>query len=228
MQPYFFPYLGYFQLIHSVDKFIFYDDVNFIKGGWINRNLLYNNNKAGYFTLRLSNPSPNRKINSIEILDNIDTLRKTLIQTYRKAPFFEIGLSIFEKSIYSGKKRISEINIESIINIANYLELPILFYRSSEYCKELNDLMGENRIISICSEFKADQYINMINGKSLYNKENFRKRGIDLLFLEPVLVPYKQYDQNFKSGLSVIDALMFNSPQEMQRLISSYKVLKNA
>jgi hypothetical protein len=228
MQPYFFPYLGYFQLINSVDIFVFYDDVNFIKGGWINRNLLYRNNKNGYFTLRLNKSSSNKKINNIEILDNRESLRKTLTQTYKKAPYFETVMTIFEKSIYSPNNRISEINIESITLIANYLDLPVLFYKSSEYCPQTIGQTKESRIITICSELKADKYINMINGNTLYNKENFKKEGIDLLFLEPVLVPYKQFDQEFKSGLSIIDALMFNSPREIQKLISSYRISGDA
>ncbi len=227
MQPYFFPYLGYFQLINSVDKFVFYDDVNFIKGGWINRNIIYDNNKNGYFTLKLKKSSPNRKIREIEILDNSEILKKTLIHTYKRAPYFEIVFDIFEKSINSGSNNISEININSIISIARYLDVKVDFYKCSEYCHYTIGQTRESRIISICSYFYSDEYVNMIKGHNLYNKNNFMRKGIQLLFLEPILKQYRQFGQNFKPGLSIIDALMFNSPSEIKELISLYNIIRN-
>ena len=227
MQPYFFPYLGYFQLINFADIFVFYDDVNYIKGGWINRNIILNNNKNGYFTLCLNKSSSNKKIKDIEILDNKDHLLKALIHTYKKTPYFDIVISIFEQSLYSGKKRISEINYDAIVNITNYLDLQKEFYKSSEVCPQFSTQSREDRIISICLKFNADQYINMINGRDLYSNEIFEEHGINLVFFEPILIPYRQFDKNFRSGLSIIDALMFNSPQEIRVLLTTYKLYEN-
>ena len=123
MQPYLFPYIGYYQLVASVDVFVFYDDVNSIKGGWINRNKILTNNKHGYFTIPLKRSSPNKKINEIESLGDNKKLKKTINQTYSKAPYFNYVYPRVNNIFEAGERRISELSIQSVITVFDYLKL---------------------------------------------------------------------------------------------------------
>ncbi|MCF8222788.1 MAG: WbqC family protein [Bacteroidales bacterium] len=132
MQPYFFPYIGYYQLVAAVDVFVFYDDVSFIKGGWINRNRILSNNKNGYFTLPLQKSSSNRRINEILSLDYSNNLDKTIKQTYSKAPYFHDVYPLLRSIIFSEENSISEISRRSITNVIKHLGLEKEFLVSSE------------------------------------------------------------------------------------------------
>lgn len=224
MQPYFFPYLGYFQLINAVDKFVFYDDVNYIKGGWINRNKILGNNKNGYFTLKVQKASSNKLIKDIKIGNNREILLKTIYYTYSNAPYFKPVYSICCDILKSKYDNIAEINVYSIQKISQYLNLKTSFYKSSSIVYKLSYEKREDRIISICNLFNADKYINMLNGQTLYDRNYFQGKNIELLFLHPVFLPYRQFKAPFREGLSVIDALMFNNPEKMLELVSCFKL----
>ena len=225
MQPYFFPYIGYYQLVAAVDVFVFYDDVNFIKGGWINRNKILNNNKNGYFTLPLSKSSSYKRINEIVRLDNHSNLDKTIIQTYNKAPYFDDVYPIISKILESDEDRISQLSIQSIKSIFHYLEIEKSFILSSEMYPETKNLKKQDRIIEICKKLGAEQYINSYKGKKLYSKEYFKKQGLSINYLRPGIVPYRQYGSNFKEGLSIIDVLMFNKPEMVKEMMFSYNIV---
>lgn len=121
MQPYFFPYIGYFQLIQAADKFVFYDDVNFIKNGWINRNRILLNSQPAYITVQLKGASSFKQINHVEFTDNREKIRKTIEQAYKKAPYFDSAWPVINECLAFKTNLISELAIHSVIQVSKYL-----------------------------------------------------------------------------------------------------------
>lgn len=224
MQPYFFPYVGYFQLINAVDKFIFYDDVNFIKRGWINRNKILINNEAHYLTIQLKGASQNKPINEIEILDNRFKLLKTIQLSYAKAPYFEYVFPVIEKCLNADISIIGELAITSVQEVCKYLEINTVFEKSGTDYPETKSLDRTERIISICNSNKADTYINAIGGKDIYTTDIFALRNIQLFFIKPNNVAYKQFGDDFVPWLSIIDLMMFNERLAITNLLNQYNL----
>lgn len=212
MQPYLFPYIGYFQLVAAVDKFVFYDDVNFIKNGWINRNRLLISGDVRYLTIPLSGASPFLKINQIQIMANGAWRKKmsaAVRQSYAKAPHFDVIYNLFSEIVFSDELSISELAKQSVIAISKYLGLPTQFIMSSSIYGNSN-LNGESRVLDICRREIACQYYNLPGGKELYQEDLFKLNGIELQFIDPRLTAYRQLSEQFYPGLSMIDVLMHN------------------
>jgi hypothetical protein len=226
MQPYFFPYIGYFQLINAVDKFIFYDDVNFINKGWINRNRILLNGIDHMFTLALKHASQNKLINQITICKNNDKIIQTIKQAYLKAPYFEdvfpLILQVFGKM--NELINISKIAEISVITVSNYLNLSTFFTNSSEKYSHTKNLSREKRLITICQENSADTYINPSGGKVLYTHDNFKEYGIKLFYIKNNINPYKQFSNDFISRLSIIDVMMFNDKKTITKFLNNYEL----
>ena len=177
MQPYFLPYLGYFQLLKSVDTFVFFDDVYFIKRGWINRNSILVQGKACRFTIPLDKASQNLSIQDIRLhVDEYPRWRekflKTVEQTYRTAPYFKQGFMLIKNLLHEESFTIAELAISSIRMIADYLDINTKILRSSslDYQREGN---GEYKIVSICNLLQASTYVNAIGGINLYDQRSF-------------------------------------------------------
>ncbi|MGX9985360.1 WbqC family protein [Soonwooa sp.] len=229
MQPYIFPYIGYFQMIKVVDTFVFYDDVNFIKQGWINRNNILLGNKAYLFTVPLD--SANSFVEIKETLINKKLYKdwrekflKTLYQNYKKAPFFSETWQILESVFNQDVNTINELAILSIKQIAQYLELKTNFKIASESFQN-RQLERQNRLIDICQREQAQHYINAIGGQALYKKEDFITQGIKLDFIKSKPIQYKQFNNDFVPWLSIIDILMFNSVEEVNFMLDQYELL---
>jgi len=219
MQPYLFPYIGYFQLINAVDTFVIYDDVNYIKQGWINRNRILMNNASHYFTLSLKEASSFKKICEIEVGTNIEKLKKTLLQVYCKAPYFAATFSLLHEILDCQDTNLSHFVTNSLQKISRYIGIETKFVVSSE----LNiscDLCGQDRVIKINEHFHADTYINAIGGKELYSREAFAKHNIKLQFLKTDAIEYKQFSREFIPNLSIIDVLMFNSLDSVREFLN--------
>jgi WbqC-like protein len=229
MQPYIFPYIGYYQLINAVDKFVIYDDVNYINKGWINRNNLLVNGKAFLFTVPLKEASQNKLINQIEVNEKESWAKKflkTIEQTYKKAPHFENTFSLVSNIINSPAKGIQELALLSLKSISAYFDIDIKtqFVDSSSIYQNAN-LKAQERILDICQKEKAGHYINPIGGMTIYSNELFERSGIKLSFLKTIPVPYTQFDNEFVPYLSIIDVLMFNSKAEAIELINQYELI---
>lgn len=227
MQPYFFPYLGYFQLVKAVDHFVFYDDVNFIKGGWINRNRILVNKEPKYFGVQMKGASSFKKINEIEIDLNSKNIRKllnTIQQNYSKAPFFKETLKIVENVLSSDNNLLSGLAGESVKQVSNYLGIKSTFHFSSFLKNNYIDKEREERIISIVLDFKDDEYINASGGIKLYNKEHFKRSGIQLKFIHPTLSKYQKNNSDFVPGLSIIDVLMHSSKEDILIMLDNYSL----
>lgn len=226
MQPYFFPYIGYWQLINAVDKYVVYDDVNYIKGGWINRNNILLNNSKHLITLPLEEASSFKLINEISITKN-EVLKNKLIKTiksaYLKAPYFETIMPILE-SLILDNSNIAMLNYNIILVIKNYLNLDTEILLSSQIKKD-NNLKAQDKVIHIAHLLGANEYINAIGGQELYSKEDFKQENIKLSFLKTNEIKYKQFKNEFVPNLSFIDILMFNSPQEIKEMLNDFELL---
>jgi hypothetical protein len=220
MQPYLFPYIGYFQLINSVDKFVIFDDVNYINKGWINRNNILMNNMATMFTLSLQGASQNKRIDEIHIAEqekwNLKFI-KTLRMAYAKAPFFNEGLDLIQSILDYKEDNLSLFLGNSIKSISDYLEIKAEIIPSSKkYDTQL--LKAQDKIIKICSRENASEYINPIGGIELYSKGAFENNKIKLTFIKTDSVIYKQFKDTFVPNLSIIDVIMFNGRETKQFL----------
>lgn len=209
MQPYFFPYIGYWQLINEADLFVIYDDANYFSRGFINRNYILQNQKPQRLTLELSMASQNKKINEIFIRDNSIKLLKTLNHAYRrKAPFFDEAYELIKRLMLYPEKNLAKYLSHTIQELSLIFQFQTQFLLSSSL--ELpSDIRGEMRIIKICKLINATSYINLPGGQSLYNVETFENNGLILSFIKPDESPYDQKQASFISSLSIIDRLMF-------------------
>jgi len=224
MQPYFLPYIGYWQLINAVDKYVIYDDVQFIKGGWINRNNVLINGQKQLFNLLLSGASPNKLINEITVQDNQTKLIRTIELNYKKAPMFQQVFPLFLHIMEHSDKNLAKFIGNSIVEISKYLSIQTEFIYSSTLDKD-NTLRAQDKVLDICKLLNAIKYINAIGGADLYSKESFANNGIQLSFLESKILPYKQLNSEFVPYLSILDILMFNSQERVKTMLDNYKLL---
>lgn len=226
MQPYFFPYIGYFQLINAVDKFVVYDDVNYIKQGWVNRNSLYGNSAPTRITIPLINASSNRLINEITI-DNRKPWAKKLIrtveQTYSKAPYFNQVFPIVKQVLENNQRLISDMAKQSIMLSSEYLGFTTSLIKTSSIYNNKH-LSGQSRVLDICAKENASAYINPIGGAALYDKDTFSNHKLNLSFLASNVPPYKQYASPFQPSLSIIDVMMFNSKEEIAEMLTQFRL----
>lgn len=228
MQPYFFPYIGYFQMINAVDVFVFYDDVNFIKGGWINRNRMLMNGSDKLFTVPLKDASSFKLIKEVEINNEVPAYSKiltTIAQSYKKAPFFSEVFPIIESVLRSPSSTSGDLAILSIKAVNEYLGITSVLKRSSVDFADTKGLDRAERLIAICKKTGAEQYINAVGGQELYTKEYFASNGIELKFIKSEPIDYKQFDNEFVPWLSIIDVLMFNSKDEVQKMLNCFELI---
>jgi hypothetical protein len=210
MQPYFFPYIGYWQLISAVKRFIIYDDVNYIKGGWINRNRILINGKPTYITVPLQESSSYRRICDITVQSSYvwrDKLAHSIENTYRKAPFFVEVYPIIEKLIRYETDNLSDYLTHQLRTLSAFLGIKAEFIETSRRY-ENDHLSGQTRILDICKREGGTTYINPQGGQTLYDIEIFRNAGIDLRFIVMRPLSYKQRAAGFIPYLSIVDALM--------------------
>ena len=224
MQPYFFPYIGYFQLINAVDAFIIYDDVNFIKQGYINRNSILQNQDSNLFTLELIGASSNKKINDIRVGCNSNKLLKTIRQNYSKAPFYKNIFPLLEEILNNEEKELHKFLGFSLLKLARYLDLDTIFFYSSDI-KNNKTLKAQDRLIEMSKILNATDFINPIGGIDLYDKEVFSRNMINLSFLKPNEILYKQFNDTFVSNLSIIDVLMFNNKEQIKLILTMNELI---
>jgi hypothetical protein len=224
MQPYFFPYIGYFQLINAVDTFVIYDDVNYINRGWINRNNLLCQGSAKKITLETEGASQNKLINEIGVGKNRNKLLKMIAHCYSKASLYEVVYPLIEEILLQDEEVLSKFLAKGLRVICEYLGLDPTWVVSSDLYKD-NNLRGQDKIIAICDELGAKQYVNLPGGRSLYDNKKFEEKGVKLLFIEPGDVEYRQSSTNFIPNLSIIDVLMFNDQRQCKLMLQDYRLV---
>ena len=226
MQPYLFPYLGYFQLIHAVDVFVVFDDVNYINRGWINRNNILAKGEAQLFTMELKQASQNKLINEIGVGGGNEKLIRTIQLSYSKAPYFQQAFSIIEDILNQKEMNLAQFLDYQLRAICAYFGLSPLWKTSSQLRKD-KDLREQEKILAICEELEAKHYINLPGGKDLYDQKTFEARGIELSFIQSKPITYLQFNSEFIPQLSIIDVMMFNSPDAIKdKILNSYEIVK--
>jgi len=225
MQPYFLPYIGYWQLINVVDKFIVYDNVEFSRRGWFHRNQILMNEKPKLFSLPIKNDSDYLNVNQRFLANNFRLeMNKVLGQvksSYIKAPFFYEVYPIIEKCFHYKSQNLFDFIFYSIKEVTNFLNIKTEILISSETTIDHN-LKGKERVFAFCEHFDTRTYINSIGGKKLYAKESFKKKNIDLKFLQVNTIQYKQFSKEFVPFLSILDIMMFNSVEDIAILLNEY------
>ncbi len=227
MQPYFFPYIGYWQLINAVDEFIIFDDVNYIKRGWINRNHILYQGGEKRINIHIKDASQNRLINETYLAETASDSERTLetiTQAYKHAPYFEPVYSIIKSIMTYQTNELVPFLSNELRVICEYLDIHTLIMKSSDM-KKNNNLRGEEKIIEMCKKRGADCYVNAIGGKTLYSKDQFEKGGIDLRFISTNQIRYKQFENEFVPFLSIIDVLMFNDKEKVKRFLEEYTLV---
>ncbi|NBI70810.1 hypothetical protein D3Z50_07020 [Clostridiaceae bacterium] len=228
MQPYFFPYIGYWQLLNAVDMYVIYDDVNYIKGGWINRNRILAGGSPHYLNLPLAGASPNKKINEIEVNKNDRLFEKglqTLRYNYRKAPYFKDVYPVIEEAFSCRQTNLAGFITESLRLVCSYLGIETKMVVSSAIHKN-NELKGMEKVLEICRILGADTYLNAIGGKELYSRDEFGKHGITLYFLKTDDIRYEQFGNPFQGNLSIIDVMMFNPVEKIREMLAQFTLIE--
>ncbi len=228
MQPYIFPYLGYFHLIESSKLFVFYDDVHYIKKGWINRNRILLNGKDFLFTIPVKKVSQNKLINEIEpAIDKKwkQVFFKTLEFAYKKAPYYKEVIALIDDVFNANYTDITDLCIKSIETVYSYLGEKINYVKSSQFAPETKGIDKADRLIAITKKAHYHKYSNAIGGQALYHKEYFRGKGVDLFFVKSQLKEYKQFDNEFVKGLSIIDVLMFNDIEVVRSFLRDFELI---
>jgi hypothetical protein len=223
MQPYFFPYIGYWQLLNSVDTFVIYDNIQYTKKGWINRNRFLQNGKDRLFSIPLKKDSDFKDIRD-RVISNDFNKKKMLDQivcSYRKAPYFKEVYPLIEDIIINSEKNLFNYIFYSIKKTCKYLGINTSLILSSSIDMD-HSLKAERKVMEICKKLNSKNYINTIGGKELYNISDFNDAGINLNFIKTKKIEYKQFDNEFVPWLSIIDVMMFNSKEEINRMLGLY------
>ena len=229
MQPYFFPYISYFQLINMVDKYVIYDNASFANNKWGFRNQILINGAPGFFRIKTLKASQNQRFNEIGVSNDID-VKKRNIQTlkcaYGKAPYFSDVMPLMEQFLMADYDNLSECNVVSNKLVCDYLGIKTEILLMSELdCDE--NLKRQYRIFDVCKVLGCNEYINSIGGTVLYDFEEFRENGIELAFLKSDEIRYPQFGGEFVPNLSIIDVMMFNSVREIQEMLNRYTLIKS-
>lgn len=218
MQPYLFPYIGYFQLIDKCSVFVLYDDVSYIKGGFINRNSISDGRKVMRFTVPVPGSSSNVAIRDLSFNFHSSKLLKNIEHCYKKAPYYSAGVKLVEKVINYSKidPTIAGVSCFALRLISDLIGLNVDYVLSSHlpYDRELN---RSEKLIQIVGSRQGSTYVNLVGGSFLYRKKFFDRKGIKLLFLEPQIVPYEQFSGKFYSNLSILDFIMHLPPELILR-----------
>lgn len=225
MQPYFLPYIGYFQLIKSVDEFVIYDNIKYTKKGWINRNRIFFEGKDKLITLPIKKDSDFLDVCDRSLSDTWISTKKDLINqikvSYGKAPNFTEGLEITQQIISNDSTNLFTFLYESIKIINSYLGIETKIIVSSEVEID-HKLKSQDKVIAICKKLGASQYINAIGGVSLYSKEDFLKNEIKLNFIKTDNFSYPQFDYEYVPYLSILDVIMFNDVSKVKDFLNKY------
>ncbi|HJV75036.1 MAG TPA: WbqC family protein [Noviherbaspirillum sp.] len=222
MQPYFFPYIGYFQLIAAVDLFIVYDNIKYTKKGWINRNRMLQNGKDAMFSLPLKSDSDYLDVCERELAAdfNRDKLLNQLNGAYRRAPYFSQTFPVIEQVIRNTDANLFRFLHHSIVKICEHLGITTTI-RISSSIPINHDLKNQDKVLALCEAVAADTYVNAIGGMELYSKETFGSKDIDLKFIRPRPFTYEQFGNDFVPWLSIIDVMMFNPLDTIRSCIST-------
>lgn len=222
MQPYFLPYIGYFQLINAVDLFIIYDNIKYTKKGWINRNRFLQNGKDVVFSIPLKKDSDFLCIKDREISADFkkDKLLNKIREAYVHAPFIEQTFPFFEQIVQYDNTNLFSFIHNSIVRTCAYLKIGAEIVISSNVPID-HSLNNQDKVLALCEAVGASTYVNAIGGMDLYSKETLREKSIELKFIKSKPFEYAQFSDAFVPWLSIIDVMMFNPLDTIRTFIST-------
>lgn len=224
MQPYFFPYIGYYQLAYEAEKFAFLDDVNFIKKGYINRNAILLQGQRHEFSVPVAKISQNRHINDHYYTGDFAQFLSLIEQAYKKAPFFADIFPIVQSVVLDSDQNVARKNANSIASVFSYLEIERDFIFSSDVSLDA-EYKGQDRILALCQKLGVTRYRNAIGGQALYDAQSFAEKSIDLKFIETKIQHYQQTSADFVPYLSMIDVLMHCEKQIISDHLTNYALM---
>lgn len=229
MQPYLFPYIGYFQLIHCVDRFVIYDDVNYIKQGWINRNRILVNGKAHLFTLPLQNASSFTRIHELSYGGAVyiqwrNKFLRTLEQAYRRAPYRDDILAMVSSVFHFEGGMCIDLLESGLRKVCERIGVKTEMVKSSMHQNDQH-LSGQERVIDIVLKEGAVHYVNAIGGMDLYQNADFKRYGLKLSFLRSLAMEYGQPEEMRVANLSILDVMMWNAPSVIQHMLEQYELV---
>jgi hypothetical protein len=226
MQPYFLPYIGYWQLLAAVENFVVYDNIQYTKKGWINRNRFLQNGKDALFTIPLKKDSDLLDVVQRSLAESYDRdkLLNQLEGSYRKAPFFKEVFPVVTSIVKVEQENLFEYIHQSIRAIAQFLDLKTPMIISSSIGID-HSLRGEDKVLAICRAMGANYYINTSGGQELYSKASFEEQGIQLQFIKTRPIAYRQYGDAFVENLSIVDVMMFNSKEAIGKMLQEYDLV---
>ncbi len=229
MQPYFFPYLGYFQLINAADRFILADEVQYIRHGWINRNRVQNQNgDCTYIIAPVQKHPLKTTIKNIAVVPGKNWKKEVLkkLESYkRKAPFYKQVYSFINDCFEFEESSITLLNQHYLLKACRYIGIEKDIKLQSQMELDYSNVENKtDRVLQLCIQLGADSYINLPGGAALYDKNIFLKNGIDLKFIKPNLQPYQQLSATFEPALSIIDVMMFNEPEKIKEMVKDFQL----
>ncbi len=231
MQPYFFPYLGYISLIKATEEFILFDPVQFIRHGWIERNRVLKPEKEWqYISVPLQKYSQATLIKDIQINNNEDWKGKLLrqLEHYKKrSPFYKPTIEVISNGLSIKTDSIVELNQSVLKSICEYLNITFNCKIFSQMNLEIAPVNAPDEwALNICSALGYKEYWNPPGGVEFFDRSKYEKAGVKLVFQKPLLEQYSQRrgPENFENGLSIIDVMMFNSPEEINTMLDKYEL----
>jgi len=232
MQPYFFPYLGYFSLVKHTDFWIVFDPVQYIRRGWMNRNRILAPEKPNggwqYISIPVKKAPRETLISDIFINNDIqwqDKLFRQLEHYRKKAPFFNTVNSLLKESFSTELSTITSLNVHLLSSVCEYLSIPFSYavYSEMDFPDTPANQPGD-WALNICKHLGVATYINPPGGKNIFPKEEWHANGINLKFLSSQLPYYSQRREESIMGLSIIDVMMFNSPDEISVMLDEITI----
>lgn len=230
MQPYFFPYIGYFQLIQSVDHFVFFDTPQYEKRGWMNRNRIINPKEGfTYITVPTEKAPQNTPLNKIRIDDTQDWRERIegQLNVYKKrATFYSEVMELVESVLKQPEESLFALNIYSIQKTCEFLELPFspdIFSKMNLFVRD--ECEPDEWALNITKAMGYDVYVNAPGGASFFDRGKYTQAGIELRFIQPKLTPYVQKIGRFESGLSILDVMMFNPKDKVREMLQEYELV---
>lgn len=224
MQPYFFPYIGYWQLMKAVDCFVVYDNIEFTKKGWIHRNRFLQQGEPELFTLPLKKDSDFLSVRQRALAERFVTERVKLARrieaAYRKAPYFTTVFPLWQQCLAYESTDLFDFILHSMKKISGYLEVATPIIVSSELQVD-HQLRGQDKVLAICQALGAAQYYNPIGGRDLYQADAFSKAGIALFFQQSRTIQYPQFGEHFQPSLSILDVMMFNPVEAIHQMLQA-------
>lgn len=229
MQPYFFPYIGYFQLINAVDRFILGNGVQYIYQGWINRNRILKPTENEFIYIRIPVVKHNfdTLIKDMKAVEGEDWKSKIISQFshYKKAPYYKIVYDFLTECFVYSERDITRLNAHYLKAVCDYIGIKYKVEIQTEMNFDYSNVTSTGtRPIRLCEQMNATEYINPIGGIELYRKEEFLKSDIELKFIQSKITEYDQQRKSFVPGLSILDVMMFNSPNDIKMMLNNYEL----